>query len=89
MCEKIGLKSSLLSGGLTGLALYLLCGALIYLLPGIAMNLFTSMIHSSIALQVKPFEFTALVLGAIVAFAVGAFIAGAFAFFYNSLGSKK
>ena len=89
MCEKIGLKSSLLSGGLTGLALYLVCGALIYLVPGIAMNLFTSMIHSSVALQVKAFELTSFIVGAIVAFVLGAFLVGVFVFFYNYFSQKK
>ena len=85
MVEKFDLNSSSLARGLTGLSLYIVCGALLYLIPGQTMMLFTSMIHSSIAFQVKAFELTSLFLGAIAAFAVGAFIAGAFVFFYNKI----
>ncbi|MBI4052754.1 MAG: hypothetical protein HY394_01825 [Candidatus Diapherotrites archaeon] len=88
MAEKLDIKSGAVAGGLTGVALSIICAAAIYAFPGAAMGLFTSMIHSNIPIEPRPFEAAGFLSGLVMAFIIGAIVVGIFVPIYNALAKR-
>jgi len=83
MAEKFDLNAGLIAGAITGLVLSIICALFVFAAPQVAINLFTSMFHSTIPITPKAFEAVSFVTGLVVAAILGAIIAGLFVFAYN------